>query len=180
MDIIIEQAKEKINVGRDLLNQLHALSKIPGVVKIINKIAAEISSLEKALLSEQLTINHILCSNLVYFSYFVRILKQTESVQAVDFPIKRRGDLKSSLRVDIIANNGKEWIKVIARNPKALHDTALGLSNYGSKSILDHGLLYTDAAAENLHCFEIPKVQLKAAQRRNRYVLHFNWFNFMI
>lgn len=94
----------------------------------------------------------------MHFSYLVKVLEETNDVVGVDFPIKLGGSQKSSIRVDIVANNGKTWIKVIARNPKALNDIALGRSNYGAKSILDHAECYIEAAKDNLQCFQTPKV----------------------
>lgn len=111
------------------------------------------------MLLNRLTINHIQCSNLVHFAYFVRILEQTENVYKVDVPIKIHECRDTVVRVDIVADNGKTWIKVIARNPKALSDTAFGRSNYGNKSILDHAKCYASSANQNLYCFTKPKVR---------------------
>lgn len=108
--------------------------------------------------SQSLTQNHILCSNLTYFTYFVKVLKATSSVKAVGFPVKLPGHRKSTARIDIVSSDGREWIKVIARNSKALNDDAFGNSNYGSKSILDHGKLYNEIARGNPQYFEMPKV----------------------
>lgn len=85
-------------------------------------------------------------------------MEETEDVQYVDFPIKKRGDKKTYIRVDVVANEGRTWIKVIARNPKALNDIALGRSNYGAKSILDHAECFSFAADDNLQYFTRPKV----------------------
>lgn len=108
--------------------------------------------------TNQLKINHILCSNLVHFAYLVHILSQTERVQGVDFPIKTSGNHKSTTRIDIVADGGRTWIKVIARNPKALNDIAFGRSNYGTKSILDHANSYIEGALDNQYCFQNPTV----------------------
>lgn len=103
--------------------------------------------------------NNILCSNLVYFTYFVDVLEKTENIHEVDAPIKNYGGQKPLIRIDIVADNGGTWIKVIARNSKNLNDTALGRSNYGSKSILDHAESYAIAANQSLYCFKRPKVR---------------------
>lgn len=110
--------------------------------------------------SDQLKINHILCSNLMHFAYLVNILSKANGVQGVDVPIKFSGCNKSTARVDIVADDGRRWIKVIARNPKALTDIALGRSNFGTKSILDHATHYKAMATDNQHYFEDPKVKL--------------------
>lgn len=95
---------------------------------------------------------------MVHFAYLVKILNETKDIHRVDVPIKLRGEHKTSIRVDIVADEGGTWIKVIARNSKALNDIAFGRSNYGTKSILDHAKCYTEAANDNLHCFRSPKV----------------------
>lgn len=95
----------------------------------------------------------------MHFAYLVHILSQTERVQGVDFPIKTSGNHKSTTRIDIVADGGRTWIKVIARNPKALNDIAFGRSNYGTKSILDHAISYNEGALDNQCCFQNPKVR---------------------
>lgn len=151
----IESAKiNLINVGKKLYTDLDLLKNVQGVAKIQKKILSEVSTLEK----KQITIHHILCSNLIHYEHFVKILKETKDIHCVDFPIKRRGDRKASVRVDIVANDGCTWIKVIARNPKALNDIAFGRSNYGAKSILDHAKCYIEAAKDNQYFFKSPEV----------------------
>lgn len=85
-------------------------------------------------------------------------MDETENVQRVDCPIRLRGDHNISIRVDVIADEGGTWIKVISRNPKALNDIAFGRTNYGTKSVLHHAKCYTEAANDNLHLFRSPKV----------------------
>lgn len=108
--------------------------------------------------TNRLTMNNILCTNLVYYTYFVKVLERTENVYEVDFPIKSHKCPNTLIRIDIVADNGSTWIKAIARNSKALSDSALGRSNFGSKSILDHAEAYEIAANQNLYCFKRPKV----------------------
>lgn len=119
-----------------------------------------------------MTLNHILCSNLVHFAYLVKTLNETESVLGVDFPIKIHGSKKTSIRIDIVADSGKIWIKVIARNPRALNDIAFGRSNYGAKSILDHAKQYIEAAMDNPYCFQTPRVFVESFLflKSNKYV----------
>lgn len=108
--------------------------------------------------TNQLKINHISCSNLAHFNYLVTILSQTNDVQHLDYPVKVGGNRKSTNRVDIVADKGCTWIKVIARNPKALSDVVSGQASYGTKSILDHAENYIEAAEENPCRFKAPKV----------------------
>lgn len=85
------------------------------------------------------------------------MLRRTPNIQRVDLPIKSP-DSEKPIRIDIVADNGRTWIKVIARNPKALKDIALGCSNYGSKSILDHAVQYIERANSNQCFFQTPRV----------------------
>lgn len=121
--------------------------------------------LRQVISTKQLKINHILCSNLIHFGYLVNILSHTENVQGVDYPIKTCGNHKSTTRIDIVANSGRTWIKVIARNPKALNDIAFGRTNYGTKSILDHAINYTQGALDNQYCFKNPNIIFDFANR---------------
>lgn len=94
----------------------------------------------------------------MHFNYLVTVLSQTDDVQHLDYPVKFGGNRKSTGRIDIVADKGCTWIKVIARNPKALSDVVSGNASYGTKSILDHADYYLGAAEENPRCFAVPKV----------------------
>lgn len=111
----------------------------------------------QAIASKSLKANNILCSNLVHFGYLTETIRRSKDVRDVDFPA-RIDNKKSSFRVDIVADDGATWIKVIARNPKALNDIAFGRSNYGAKSILDHAINYSEGANNNQFRFQNPKV----------------------
>lgn len=89
----------------------------------------------------------------------MNILSQTNDVQNLDYPVKVGGNRKSTGRIDIVAEKGATWIKVIARNPKALSDVVSGQASYGTKSILDHAENYIQAAEENPCLFKTPKVR---------------------
>lgn len=117
-------------------------------------------ALFQVLTTHQVKINHISCSNLVHFNYLVQTLSRTADVQHLDYPVKVGGNRKATGRVDIVADHGRTWIKVIARNPKALSDVVNGEASYGTKSILDHAEYYAHAARENPCRFVTPKVWL--------------------
>lgn len=108
---------------------------------------------------KKLTINHILCSNLAYLAHLVKSLKEADEVNGVGILFKSSSkEQKTYVRVDIVAGNGTLWMKVIARNSKALSDIARGHCSHGAKSILDHARCYAEVAKNNLCCFKIPKV----------------------
>lgn len=114
--------------------------------------------ISQAIASKSLKVSNILCSNLVHFGYLIETIRRSKDVKGVDVPVKIGESKKSLFRVDIVADDGYTWIKVIARNPKALNDIAFGRSNYGAKSILDHAICYSDGANNNQFRFQNPKV----------------------
>uniref|UniRef100_A0A8D8FR92 UPF0415 protein C7orf25 homolog n=1 Tax=Culex pipiens TaxID=7175 RepID=A0A8D8FR92_CULPI len=150
-------ALEKIETGQKLLADLAQLDGVDGVRKIGKKISQELKFLNKVKIAKSVTINHILCSNLTHFACLVQCLMSCTDVTHVDFPLPLE-DRGSKLRVDIVADGGATWIKVIARNPKSLADGVHGRTSYGSKSILEQAEEYVEAAEANPHMFKPPRV----------------------
>ncbi|XP_055585842.1 UPF0415 protein C7orf25 homolog [Uranotaenia lowii] len=150
-------AQEKIDLGEKLLKDLANLDTVDGVRKISRKISQELKFLNKVQANKTISINHILCSNLTHFACLVQCLLSCENVTHVDYPLPLE-DRESKLRVDIVADSGATWIKVIARNPKSLSDAVHGRTSYGSKSILEQAEEYVEAAESNPHMFQIPRV----------------------
>ncbi|XP_055544156.1 UPF0415 protein C7orf25 homolog [Wyeomyia smithii] len=150
-------AQEKIGLGEKLLHDLEKLQSVDGVRKIAKKISQELKFLSKVKNTKAVTINHILCSNLTHFDCLVQCLLTCEKVTHVDYPLplEERG---SKLRIDIVADGGATWIKVIARNPKSLSDAVHGRTSYGSKSILEQAAEYQEAAECYPHMFKPPRV----------------------
>lgn len=101
---------------------------------------------------------------------------RAKNIHHVDYPVKMGNKRKSSIRIDIVSNNGGTWIKVIARNSKGLDDGVNGEASYGTKSILDHAASYINAAEDNPFNFRPPKVihqiiQLKLPFRLNSFLI---------
>lgn len=65
---------------------------------------------------------------------------------------------KSRLEVDIVCNGGASWVKVIARNAKALTLISLGNGEYGQKSVLDQATCYLQCAKCYPHLYRPPDV----------------------
>ncbi|XP_055615477.1 UPF0415 protein C7orf25 homolog [Toxorhynchites rutilus septentrionalis] len=151
-------AQEKISLGEKLLQDLaNLMDSVDGVRKISKKISQELKFLHKVKSAKTITINHILCSNLTHFACLVQCLLGCENVTHVDYPLSLE-DRGSKLRVDIVADGGATWIKVIARNPKSLSDGVHGRTSYGSKSIVEQAEEYVEAAEANPHLFKPPRV----------------------
>lgn len=150
-------AQEKIDLGGKLLQDLAKQDTVDGVRKISKKISQELKFLNKVKNTQTISINHILCSNLTHFACLVQCLLSCQDVTHVDYPLPLE-DRGSKLRVDIVADGGATWIKVIARNPKSLSDAVHGRTSYGSKSILEQAEEYVEAAEANPHMFKPPRV----------------------
>lgn len=65
---------------------------------------------------------------------------------------------KSRLEVDIVCNGGASWIKVIARNARALTMISMGNGEYGQKSVLDQATSYLQCAKCYPHLYRPPDI----------------------
>ncbi|XP_053698255.1 UPF0415 protein C7orf25 homolog [Sabethes cyaneus] len=157
LEELTDLAQEKIVLGEQLLKDLEKLESVDGVRKISKKINQELKFLNKVRNNKTVTINHILCSNLTHFGCLVQCLLNCEKVIHIDYPLPLE-DRVSKLRVDIVADEGATWIKVIARNPKSLSDAVHGRTSYGSKNILEQAAEYLEAAESYPHMFKPPRV----------------------
>ena len=101
------------------------------------------------------------CSNLTAFEHLVKALPRYQNPQYILHPI-RNNLLRTSLRIDLVADNGGTWIKTIARNAESIIDTIEGRGEYGAKSILDHADDYLAVSKENFYMFNHPKVGLSS------------------
>ncbi len=62
------------------------------------------------------------------------------------------------MTVDVVGENGAKWIKVIARNPKALDLNSSGGNQFGQKSFMDQVSEFLACAAQNVKLFRPPTV----------------------
>lgn len=171
-------AQNNILLANELIGKLKSYSHIDGVKKIERQICQEIKFLQKVLFSviewvkslstfflpqklssKQLTINHILGSNLAHYNFLITVLERTDQIQHTDYPVKVDGTPKSLVRIDIVCDTGATWIKVIARNSKAISNVVNGEASFGTKSIVDHARSYLHAAKENPCHYRPPKVR---------------------
>lgn len=57
-----------------------------------------------------------------------------------------------------MCNSGASWVKVVARNARALTLISLGNGEYGQKSVLDQANLYLVCSKCHLHHYRPPDV----------------------
>ncbi|KAI5712425.1 hypothetical protein M8J75_008245 [Diaphorina citri] len=154
------QFKEKIQSGENLLSQINNsfLNNVTGVAKLKKKIKVEIQFLEKTMKNNKMKEEHLLCTNLHHFQALLNhaLLQPCDALLQHFFYFQ--GNEKCKICVDVVANKGHKWIKVISRNPKALSQISLGAGEYGQRSVLDQAEEYVECARENFVMFQPPEV----------------------
>jgi len=152
-------------LGRSLLEKLglHKLRDVEGVAKLEKKVRQEVKFLEKFEAPEKfskLKKEHISCSNLSHQACIVNQLLLEESPQAVLQPfsiVTTQGEEKK-LMVDIVSGRSSSWVKVVARNPRALAVNSLGGAQFGQKNIVDQVKEFVLCAKQNQVLFSPPSV----------------------
>ncbi|EFN77537.1 UPF0415 protein C7orf25 homolog isoform X2 [Harpegnathos saltator] len=147
--------REKIADGHGMVERLRLMNKIDGVDKLIRKIQQEIKFLEKVQCTETVKKEHLQSTNLIHLNAVVARLSCAKNPTNVIKPFKYQ---ESRLEVDIVCNNGASWVKVIARNAKALTLISLGKGEYGQKSVLDQANSYLMCSKCHLHHYKPPDV----------------------
>ena len=145
--------------GAELKKQVETcFAHVPGSDKLSKKIGKEIQFLAKFKAAEKhaskLKLEHLQCSNLLHLSAMVQALKDSASPSHILKSFTNSAGKK--ITVDIIAQDGFQWIKVIARSPQALERLAIGDQAYGQRSLMDQAKDYVLATENNLHHFKPP------------------------
>lgn len=99
--------------------------------------------------------DHLQSTNLIHLSALVDRLLASKNPVSVIKPFKFGN---SRLEVDIVYNNGSTWVKVIARNARALTLISLGNGEYGQKSVLDQAESYLKCSTLHPHMYKAPEV----------------------
>lgn len=116
--------------------------------------------------NQTIQLNNVVCSNMTHFESLVKILLSCHGLLHVDYPLRhgQRCNSSSPLRIDAICDNGAKWIKVIARNPRAIEDAVHGRASYGTKSVVDMAKEYVEVSETNLHFYKAPQIQFVFSQ----------------
>ncbi|XP_011308827.1 UPF0415 protein C7orf25 homolog isoform X2 [Fopius arisanus] len=148
---------EKIESGRELMKKLNIYKDVPGVGKLSRKINQEIRFLEKVRSTDSVKREHLHSTNLIHLTALVERLLSSKNPAEVLKPFKFP-DSETRLTIDIICDGGATWIKVIARNARALTLISLGNGGYGQKSILDHAKSHLKCATLHPHHYKPPNI----------------------
>lgn len=157
---------EKLVLGRELLERLanNKFKKVQGIPKLEKKIRQELKFLEKFEDQENLVglkKEHISCSNLNHLGCIVDQLYLVPNPHSVMQPFNLKQDFKTKkVTVDIVCDKGMEWIKLVARNPKALDQNSQGGSQFGQRTIIDQVEELVKCSADNEVLFQPPKVKI--------------------
>ena len=156
---------DKVLLGQSLLQILSSspeLQAVSGVTKLEKKIRQELKFLQRFAGGsgvKKLKKEHLQCSNLQNLSAIVQCLSSTKSPLHVlrPFPLFADNEEKK-VTVDVVGENGARWVKVVARNPKALDLNSSGGHQFGQKSFLEQVSEFAACAKQNRQLFRAPAV----------------------
>ncbi|XP_076242081.1 UPF0415 protein C7orf25 homolog isoform X1 [Calliopsis andreniformis] len=152
---LLKCLEEKIVSGKATIDRLKLTGKIEGVDKLTRKFQQEIRFLEKVQSTGNVKKEHLQSTNLIHLNAIVARLFCANEPTNVIKPFKYQG---SRLEVDIVCNGGASWVKVIARNARALTLISMGNGEYGQKSVLDQAICYLQCAKCYPHLYRPPDV----------------------
>ncbi|XP_011344540.1 UPF0415 protein C7orf25 homolog [Ooceraea biroi] len=154
-ECLLQCLEEKIANGRGMVERLRLVDRIDGIDKLIRKIQQEIKFLEKVQCTGNVKKEHLQSTNLIHLNAMVDRLSCAKDPISVMKPFKYQ---KSRLEVDIVCNNGASWVKVVARNARALTMISLGNGEYGQKSVMDQANAYLMCSKRHLYHYRPPDV----------------------
>ncbi|XP_059489612.1 UPF0415 protein C7orf25 [Neocloeon triangulifer] len=165
--------EEKISLGEELIARISHLANIEGIGKLHKKVKQEINFLQKVI-SKSPKKEHLMCTNLHHFTALVIYMEShyADCVSTLqNFHYRNtEEDLENGeiafgaspqpckITVDVVTHKRQIWVKVIARNPRALTQLSAGAGKYGQKSILDQADLFVSCAKKNPVLYCPPKV----------------------
>lgn len=80
--------------------------------------------------------DHLSSSNLPHVEGILHLSSASSDVVAVKQCFHwHQGLMRSTLLVDVVAHEGRLWVKVFARKRRSLHRTWLGVGEPGEKSV---------------------------------------------
>ena len=148
--------------------QKQALNTVKGYEKLLRKLRSELNFLKGLKLnSAPLTSlqNHLKSSNLTYLEAVLNNVECQNNIVGIfkKFCYINSDDEDAEVVMDIEAENGRLWVKVVARNPLALHRVWSGQGQYGEKNSCTLALECIEAAKQNLCNYEQPMIAFSFA-----------------
>ncbi|CAF1165858.1 unnamed protein product [Didymodactylos carnosus] len=164
---MVDSKKDKISIELDKLisevhvciDKCHTMHSIPGMAKLERKFQAENKFLKSLCDGRRVANeNHIRSSNLTHLK---AIIEQVEiigldRIDGILVPFKNRTN--QLLICDILYNESRSWMKVIARNAQALHLIWRGNGLYGIRSVINPMNQYLETAKDNPINYQTPEI----------------------
>ncbi|UJR30833.1 hypothetical protein I4U23_018350 [Adineta vaga] len=147
---------EDVQVYIDKCQQYH---KIPGIGKLERKFRAEDRFLKRLRNGTgDVNANHLKSSNLTHLRAVLEQIEEIglDNINGVLVPYK--DDRHQLLICDIVYNEGRTWMKIIARNAQALHLIWKGNGHYGQRTILISMRQYLETARHNEIRYQTPEI----------------------
>lgn len=135
-------------------------ASLPGVLSLTHRLRAEINALQKGLCRRGwLKLEHVHSSNLNQLGAVVDLA--TALRDKVDGVLRKfRDEASVPVYVDIVANGGLLWIKVVCRCPNALQMAHLTGGRAGERPPLEQAAVLQKLAAQHTVLYTAPKVML--------------------
>ncbi|KFD52157.1 hypothetical protein M513_07002 [Trichuris suis] len=147
-----------IEIGRRCIRLLANFKHlVEGVEKLQRRIEREVTSLEEAKSFNDRNLHQaVFCSNL---KQLVEVVLTCVSVPSVTGLLKVFLDRDGiPLTVDVVANNGATWIKVIAREPSRCFLEMTCPPQSGRQNLLAQAEQFLETAESNIHRFKPPLI----------------------
>lgn len=161
---LTQQLNEKIIGGQELLTKISRFGNVNGISKLQKKIKQEVNFLVKTLQLGRVKKEHLLCTNLHHFWALVNTLESCNGLTSVlqHFSFKSDDDAtkltSKRLCVDVVSEKGRQWMKVVARNPRALSQLCTGAGEYGQRNVIDQAREFLACAKQHPFMFQPPEV----------------------
>ncbi|RDD44031.1 UPF0415 protein C7orf25-like protein [Trichoplax sp. H2] len=160
----MDQMKSKaVDRADNLLCRAKEFRHVQGANKLIKKILAELNFLQSTQIEDlQKKTNNLKSNNLNYFSAMVNTISSCHNLVGIfksfSYLSSQPNQSRKILMVDVVCDNGLTWIKVISRNPLALHRLFQGEGRYGEKHIMHQANEYLMAHEQHPCNFSKPSL----------------------
>ncbi|OQR68365.1 UPF0415 protein C7orf25-like [Tropilaelaps mercedesae] len=164
----------QLSDAQQVLARCEKLPLTPGTGKLRRKVQAEIRFYNQCL-KGQVKKENLAGNNLPYLSSLVECALRVPGFQDVMKPFTfPSSDLENEdavadaewldrpdrIMVDVVADGGRSWVKVVARNPDALLASMMGDGEYGRRTLLHQIRDMVACARFHLHLYAPPEVKV--------------------
>ncbi|XP_078320372.1 UPF0415 protein C7orf25 homolog isoform X2 [Crassostrea virginica] len=145
--------------ARKFIDLVKDLDHIKGASKLQRMCRSELKYLQtlKKFSGAEVCGNHLKSSNLGHFAGCIHAAYNAPGVVQILSPFAMDGR-SENLVVDVVANQGQTWVKVIARKAQALHLIWAGRGQFGERDLVKQAKDYLRCSSHHPINFQTPKV----------------------